>query len=191
MRKACVGLLLVAMFVGTATGLRCYKYSLVEASDTVKAETPKVENLQQMVQTCQDQGDGQVPVCYRVYEEAGSKNLIAGCGAKTQVNCKLFLNLGEFVGAKTWCSECTVVSNTTKFVSFSTACMRYVCARYVCAHMHIAGAPVYNSSNCALHRAQRLPLHLKICNQLLGAHLHRMTQRAFAAIMSVATFCNE
>ena len=172
MRKACVGLLLVAMFVGTATGLRCYKYSLVEASDTVKAETPKVENLQQMVQTCQDQGDGQVPVCYRVYEEAGSKNLIAGCGAKTQVNCKLFLNLGEFVGAKTWCSECTVVSNTTNLVSFCTACMRYVCA-----HMRIVvGAPVHNSSNCALHRAERLPLHLKICNQLLGAaHLHRMT----------------
>ena len=148
MRKACVGLLLVAMFVGTATGLRCYKYSLVEATDT-KAETPKVENLQQMVQTCPDQGDGQSSVCYRVYEEAGSKNLIAGCGAKNQVNCKLFLNLGELVGAKAWCSECSLVSNTTNLVSFCTACMRYFGA-----HMHIVGAPVHNSSNCALHRAR-------------------------------------
>ncbi len=148
MRKACVGLLLVAMFVGTATGLRCYKYSLVEATDT-KAETPKVENLQQMVQTCPDQGDGQSSVCYRVYEEAGSKNLIAGCGAKNQVNCKLFLNLGELVGAKAWCSECSLVSNTTNLVSFCTACMRYVGA-----HIHIVGDPVHNSSNCALHRAR-------------------------------------
>ena len=182
MRKARgVGLLLVAMFVGTATGLRCYQYSLVEATDTGKAETPKVENLQQMVQTCPDLGDGQSYVCYRVYEETGRKNLIAGCGAKNQVNCKLFLNLGEFVGVKTWCSECTLVSNTTNLVSFFCA----ACIPYVGAHMHIVGAPVQNVSNCALHRAQRLPLHIKICNQLLGAHIHRTLRSAFAAIMSV------